>query len=309
MIRARSLLLAAGIAGFSFVLPQGSFAQNASDMSLRINRLEEQVRQLTGRNEEYQFQIRQLQDQVKALQGGPGVPGRAQAGQPPRQTDARPPQQPLGPPAGTRPSAGVQMGAADPSQPAPGPQNLGQLPTGPTGGPVTGQPGPLAQEPGAPMVLAPDFQPGGAPQQPPAGPGGGPGGSIASLTASGSPDEEYSLGAGFLQRKDYEFAETQFRSFLQTFPNDKRVPDALYGLGESYYQRNQHNDAIEPYLKVVTDYPQASRAADSMLRLGQTLGAINQKEQACATLMELGRKYPRSGAKGQSDREMQKLGC
>ncbi len=136
-------------------------------MSLRINRLEEQVRQLTGRNEEYQFQIRQLQEQMKALQGGAGVSGRcAPDGRP-----AAAPDRCATSAAAARSASGnpAERGRADgigrSRQAAPGPQNLGELPSGPTGGPVTGQPGPLAQEPGAPMVLAPDFNQGGAPQR------------------------------------------------------------------------------------------------------------------------------------------------
>jgi tol-pal system protein YbgF len=302
-----------------------ALAQSPSEMSLRINRLEQQVRQLTGQNEEYQHQIRQLQQQLQSQGGAPaGMPSAATT---PRQPNAGPPNagppgtiRPpnAGPPAGTRPNPGPQIGSADPSIPAPGPRDLGTMPSGPTTGPVTGSPGPLnSSEPGAPLVIAPDFQqPGqGAPPGVDVGPGmpaTGPGpsqGAPQTATATGSAEEEYALGAGFLQRKDYEFAETQFRSFLNQFPTDPRVPDALYGLGESFYQRKQHSDAIEPFLDVVTKHAQSPRAADSMLRLGQTLGAIDQKEQACATLMELGNKYPRSNARAQSTKEMSRLGC
>jgi tol-pal system protein YbgF len=317
MMPLKALIVAAGLAGAAMsALP--AYAQSAADVSLRLNRLEEQVRQATGRNEELQFQVKQLQDQLqrqmgdvdfrlKDLEGGKGGggsrPAPAASAPPQRRSDAAPMG---GPMAG--PSSAQNGGAADPSRPAPGPQNLGGLPSGPSAPPVTGSPGPLARSaPGAPMVIAPDLA-GSSPAggQPPAG---APGGRMNTATPTGSADDEYALGQGFLQRKDYEFAETQFSQFLAKFPKDAHTPDALYGLGESYYQRGRHSDAIEPLLKVVSEYPQSPRAADSMLRLGQTLGAINEKEQACATLLELGRKYPRSAAKQQSTREMQKLKC
>jgi tol-pal system protein YbgF len=302
-----------------------AFAQDAAEMAMRINRLEDQVRQLTGQNEEYAHQIKLLQQQVQQLGGTPvGMASAAPppVGQQPPQMGARPPVA-GGPPAGTRPTPSpvTQIGWADPNVPAPGPQNLGTLPSGPTTGPVTGTPGPLnSNEPGAPLVIAPDFQqtpqsgdaPPGVDTGPQLPPGVGapePGAAMATATPTGSAEEEYALGAGFLQRKDYEFAQTQFQSFIKQFPDDARIPDALYGLGESFYQRGQHNDAIEPFLEVVTKHAQSPRAADSMLRLGQTLGEIDQKEQACATLLELGNKYPRSNAKAQSVKEMQKLGC
>jgi tol-pal system protein YbgF len=334
------LLAATALAGLAAPV----FAQSASELTLRINRLEEQVRQLTGQNEEYQHQIRLLQQQLQ--QGGAPATGNASAPRPPAGQPS------MSQPPGARPPMGgvnpnAQIGAANPNIPAPGPQDLGTMSgtpgAGPNAGPGAGAPGShMGTEPGAPLVLAPDFQqqqqqhqqgamppgpsldpslpPGvnGAPQLPPGvgapPPGVGapqqnPNQSMATLTPGGTPEEEYALGAGFLQRKDYEFAETQFQNFLKQFPNDARAPDALYGLGESFYQRKQYNDAIEPFLEVVTKHGQSPRAADSMLRLGQTLSQIDQREQACATLLELGNKYPKSTARTQSVKEMQKIGC
>lgn len=322
-----ALLAATALAGLSAPV----LAQSASELTLRINRLEEQVRQLTGQNEEYQHQIRGLQQQLQQ-QGGAPASGTANV-----------PRPPVGPPGmsqppGARPPVGgvnpnAQIGAGNPNIPAPGPQDLGTMQANPNAGPAAGNPGShMGAEPGAPLVLAPDFQqpqqqgampPGPSPDYsaPPGvntGPGlppgvGAPqqntGQPTASLTPGGTPEEEYALGAGFLQRKDYEFAETQFQNFLKQFPNDARAPDAMYGLGESFYQRKQYNDAIEPFLEVVTKHGQSPRAADSMLRLGQTLSQIDQREQACATLLELGNKYPKSTARAQSVKEMQKIGC
>ncbi|BCJ89891.1 hypothetical protein IZ6_06260 [Terrihabitans soli] len=346
-------VLLAGVAFAAIAAP--AFAQSASEMQLRINRLEEQVRQLTGQNEEYQHQIRQLQQQLggapgQAASGPPPRPGMSpqqgavvrppvggQVGMPPSQQ--RPPQPGLPPQQSGQPQIYTPPGAnsaANPNVMAPPPSDLGSLSTGP-GGAVIGQP-PMGQgsnpgrDPNAPLVITPNI--GGPPPQQVGGPvvngpvTGGPGlgtppgvdpnlnvpqpagtQDLAIATPTGSAEDEYALGAGFLQRKDYEFAETQFRNFLKQYPNDQRVPDALYGLGESFYQRNQHSDAIEPFLEVVTKHGNSPRAADSMLRLAQTLGAIDQREQACATLIELGNKYPRSNAKTQSSKEMSKLGC
>src|SRR5690606_10293256 len=107
-----------------------SFAQDASELTLRINRLEQHVRELTGRNEEYAHQIRLLEQQVQQLGGTPltagpqtqmapqpGVPQTA-PGAPPHGATAYPPQQP-------------SIGSSDPDSPAPGPENLGTLPSGP----------------------------------------------------------------------------------------------------------------------------------------------------------------------------------
>src|SRR6202043_3800438 len=58
-------------------------AQSADgDPEMRIQQLENQLRQLTGQNEELQYRNRQLEDRLKLLQGGaqaaPGQPAVAQ---------------------------------------------------------------------------------------------------------------------------------------------------------------------------------------------------------------------------------------
>lgn len=290
----------------------------AADTALRLNRMEEQLRQMNGRNEELVHQIRRLEEQLKRLQGDVDFrledleKGGRGGGQPQRRGDAGGGASERTGQAASPPASG-QNSAGDMSRTAPGPRDLGQLPSGPDGQPITGSAGPLGgNEPGAPLVIAPEFMaPGDAPAAAQGGPTPGGGERDSRLTAapSASADDEYALASGFLQRRDYEFAELQFKQFLSDHPQDRRAPDALYGLGESFYQRKQHNDAIEPFLTVVTQHSGSPRAADSMLRLGQTLAAIDQRDQACATLVEVGKKYPKSNAKTQADRERGRLGC
>src|SRR5690349_1921001 len=46
------------------------FAQTDDDPEMRIERLENQLRQLTGQNEELQYRNRQLEDRIRQLEGG-----------------------------------------------------------------------------------------------------------------------------------------------------------------------------------------------------------------------------------------------
>ena len=67
--------------------PQGSPPVQAqsddADADMRIQRLENQLRQLTGQNEELQYRNRQLEERLRQLGGGAAV---APAGQPPSST-------------------------------------------------------------------------------------------------------------------------------------------------------------------------------------------------------------------------------
>ena len=293
-------------------------AGDPAELTVRLDRLENALRQLTGTIEQLQYRNQQLETQVRALQqGGAVVPP------PPRAT----------PQNGQIPAApsGRRSDVFDPSQQpeAPGaPRALGSLSS--NGGPVAqnvppvGAPG--GREAGAPLdlsTLSGNPPPANAPAaglpvppvtnppvmasasnaaQPPAGPvrnatSNPPADTrLATLPPSASPQDEYDMAYGYILHKDYALAEQAFRDFLKKYPNERLLPDAQYWLGESLYQRQRYRDAAESFLAVSTKFDRAGKAPDSLLRLGQSLAAMNQKEAACATLSEVGRKYPKASA-------------
>ncbi len=329
----RALMLAAMLALASQWLPSPALAQSDDgDPAIQIERLENQLRQLTGQNEELQHQNQLLQDRLRMLQGGAQA---APAGQPaavqPNVATLPPPQpypqqQPYpnaNPAAYPPPQPGYsQQGAAsppivqapggrrgdafDPSQNpnAPGaPHALGggQLPVE---APV-GAPGGRAA--GEPLNIESTNQLNGGP--PPQAPGAGV--RLTTLPPSASPKDEFDLGIGYMQRKDYALAEETMRNFSQKYPADPLVADLQYWLGESFFQRQQYRDAAEAFLAVTTKFDKSGKAPDALLRLGQSLAALKEKEAACAAFGEVTRKYPRasSGVKAAVDREQKRVKC
>src|SRR5882757_469089 len=136
-------------------------------------------------------------------------------------------------------------------------------------------------------------------------------GAVAALPPSATPKDEFDLGIGYMQRKDYALAEATMRSFAQKYPSDPLVADSQYWLGESFFQRQQYRDAAEAFLGVTTKFDKSGKAPDALLRLGQSLAALKEKEAACAALGEVTRKYPRasSGVKQAVDREQKRVKC
>ena len=292
-----------------------------AELTVRLDRLENALRQLTGTIEQLQYRNQQLEQQVRGLSqmGGGAAPPAVGA------TPALPPRATT-PPAGQIPPqqpSGRRSDVFDPSQQpaAPGaPRALGSLssngtasvndaPVGAPGGRDAGAPLDLSTLSGSPPVqpsiVAPEPVPGAATMasapivpptssQPPRA--AAPQGTLATLPPSASPQDEYDLAYGYMLRKDYALAEQSFRDFLKKHPNERLQPDAQYWLGESLYQRQRYRDAAESFLAVSTKHERANRAPDSLLRLGQSLAALNQKEAACATLSEVGRKYPKASA-------------
>ncbi|HET8626811.1 MAG TPA: tol-pal system protein YbgF, partial [Thermomicrobiales bacterium] len=275
-----------------------------SDVAVRLNRLEDENRRLTGEIEELRHEVQLLSARLPQQGGAPAGAGTSAA-----------------PPPGPAPAATT---AAPPAMPGPDVADDEGA-----GGPPPDQ-GPPSGGPGAPLVIAPNLVPeavsppgpgtanppfgGSAPAVAPPSPqqqGGGTNNTAALPSPpSNTPADTYALAKGYMERHNYEDAALQYKDFLSTFPHDPRTGEALYGLGESYYMRRRYNDALEPFLKVVTDHSSSPRAPDAMLRLGQTLAAINQKSQACATFNALPKKFPRATEdKAKARHELQANGC
>jgi tol-pal system protein YbgF len=262
----------------------------APDLVLRLERLESQIRQLTGFIEQLQYRNQQLENQVRRMQEESEAKG---AGRP--AATMRPQTAPLTPPAiAPSPRRGD---AFDPtlSPNAPGaPHTLGSLPTA-----ATPKPNEMADaSPGLPPVSR------GNPANP-------PGPAVATLAPSQTPKDEFDLAYGYAIRRDYALAEESFRAFLSRYPNDRLTGDATYWLGESLYQRQRFRDAAEAFLNVSTKFEGNAKAPNALVRLGQSLAALGEKEAACASLGEVLRKFPRAGGgvKQDVEREQKRIRC
>jgi tol-pal system protein YbgF len=308
----------------------------ATELVLRIERLEAQIRQLTGTIEQLQYRNRQLEEQLRRADAAGGPPSTQAAG--PAGRAAAAPVSP--PPAAPARAPERRSDVFDPTlhPNAPGaPHTLGSLPAEPPSivapEPPIGVPGGRAA--GAPLDLStlataigPSAAP-GAPAEaseaslavPPAASGPLPPpparnpsatGAVAAVAPpSDSPKDYYDLGYGYVLRKDYALAEQTFEAFLKKFPDDRRAADAQFWLGESLFQRQQYDAAASAFLDLSTKHKTHSKAPEALLRLGQSLAALNQKEMACATLAEVGRKYPRApnSVKQGVEREQKRVRC
>jgi tol-pal system protein YbgF len=321
------------------VLGSQAFAQSDDvDPEIRIQQLENQLRQLTGQNEELQYRNRQLEDRLRSLQGSAqAAPGGQPAGgqptiaavppmqpnpslrQPPAQTGYEP--QIAAPAPIVQESPGVPQAqgrrrgdAFDPNQNpnAPGaPRALGggQLPN-PAEAPI-GAPG--GRGAGEPLDLAntggPGNPPGALPPPPPRNTNAT--GALTTLPPTATSRDEFDLGVGYIQRKDYALAEETMRNFAHKYPSDPLIADAQYWLGESFFQRQLYRDAAESFLGVTTKFDKSAKAPDALLRLGQSLAALKEREAACAAFGEVARKYPRAsgGIKAAVDREQKRVKC
>nr|WP_306268190.1 tol-pal system protein YbgF [Pararhizobium sp. IMCC3301] len=240
-----------------FALPVA--AQSSRDMaelSMRVDRLEAQIRDLTGQIERLTYSLQN---------GSSGAVGGAQ---PQNQTrDAVPsPSAPLG--SAVQPQSNSGLGAP--------PRNLGTLST------AEGAPLDLSALIGATGGL-------GVEPVPPSSTQGAP---ATGASFGNSPRDEYELAYGYILRGDYETAEASLRQFLIDNPSDPLASDARFWLGESLFVRGNYRGAANEFLEAYSKFPGSAKAPDSLLKLGMSLRELGEKEAACATFAELVRKYP-----------------
>jgi tol-pal system protein YbgF len=287
----------------------GGGVDEPAGLVLRVQRLEEALRQANGRIEELENAERKLEAELQKFRqdveyrfgersGGaaPRAPGSVAASEPP--AAAEPPAATAEGPA-PAPSKPRKSDAFDPNaEPnAPGaPQPLG---TTTPSAPFTRASPPA----GAPLEL------GKAPPPPPAATGPTIVGSgVAMLDA---PREQFNAALQAFQTGQYAQAEDGFKAFMAANPAHRLTPDAIFYIGETYFQRSRPREAAEQYLKVTTDFSKSSRAPESMVRLGQTLATLGNPQEACATFAEFGKRYPSASVavKRLAEREIARDHC
>jgi tol-pal system protein YbgF len=283
----------------------GAVPSSGADLTVRVDRLEAQIRQLTGVIEQLQYRNQQLEALLRHMQeegalrpgpprpqAAPVLPAPAAGPVPARRGDAFDPT--LHPAAPGSPHVLGTVAAAG----APPSIGSAEPPAGPPGGRAAGSPIDLATAPpSSPPSVAP--------------PRGPPSGVLATAPPSQTPRDEFDLAYGYVLRKDYALAEESFRNFLSKYPSDRLAGDATFWFGESLFQRQRFRDAAEAFLNVSTKYESNPRAPDALLRLGQSLAALGEKEAACASLGEVLRKFPRASASVRQgvEREQKRVRC
>ncbi|PDS75568.1 tol-pal system protein YbgF [Rhizobium sp. L43] len=263
----------------------------SGDAEVRVQQLEEQLRQLNGRIEEMSFQLLQMQETIRKQQednefrfqqlektGSGG--GGAKAPVKKSETDPAPAasggddiakviQAPQG--AETGPSAGVaeNSGLGQP------PKELGSIDFDQNGNPIGGTVDDNATIGSGPI---PDANP-KAPQQ------------TASL---GGEADQYKAAYGHVLSGDYSTAEQEFTQYITRYPSSARAADANFWLGEALYSQGKYNEAAKTFLNAHQKYGTSEKAPEMLLKLGMSLAALDNKETACATLREVSKRYPKA---------------
>lgn len=252
----------------------GTGGADTASIIVRLDAIEERLRNLTGLAEQNAYGLQQLEDRLRRLsedtefrfqEMATGVSNRSSV-QPPQPINRAPSNQGLNlqplPPAS---SSSATVGSS----------SIGQ------------QPGTLGTLSVGPVNINPIVQSGNFPPNANSG-----------QVALGVPVDargEYDVAYAYILQRDYDGAEIAFTRFLQNYPNNEYSGNAKYWLGETYFSRGQFRAAADAFLVSYTDHKNGRKAADSLLKLGMSLQQLGQTSAACSSFAELITNYPNSG--------------
>jgi tol-pal system protein YbgF len=309
----KMLVAASALIGVGLISP--ALAQSASEMAVRMQQLEDQVRRLTGQVEELSFELKQLRAQGASVPQQSGAAGQltppaAQiAGQPDPSEQKRLAaasagapipdsndievieQQPIGGAAGALPQTGAAdlqvLGAMD--------NAAAQQGDGGFQGKVLVPPS--QQEPGDDVFI----QQGTNPIENVA---------LAPEALGETPESLYERSNESLLRRQFGEAEAGFANFLQKYPEHSLAGSAQYWLGETFYAQGDFKRAAASFLQGYKKYPKSRRAPDSLLKLGISLNRLGQGDQACAAYSAVSAEYPKAvEARKRAQAESKRAGC
>lgn len=278
----------------------------AAQLTVLVNQLQNQVRDLTGQVEELTHQQNVLSDRLdkymkdsefrfEALEKGKpgGAMGGAGAATGAGAAGA------ASPAAGRTASAGAPVpltrgaSGADTSPSAPGVQFVPGLAPHPLGEIPANTPLPQASAGGQASAGA---EANAAP---------------AGALPSGSTETQYNYATGLLRKGQYDQAEGALTAFIHAHPGDPLASSAQFWLGETFYVRKQYDKAAAAFLTGYRKYPKSEKAPDDLLKLGASLTNLHQKQEACATFTQLSTQFPHAEEriKQAARRERQRAGC
>lgn len=107
----------------------------------------------------------------------------------------------------------------------------------------------------------------------------------------GDASAQYRAGYEAVVRGDFDFAEDQFRQFVDLFPKHASAPEAANWLGEALLQRGEFDEAAAVLLKSFQAYSNSTRAPDLLMKLGVALAGAGEIDTACRTFAEVTRRF------------------
>jgi tol-pal system protein YbgF len=131
--------------------------------------------------------------------------------------------------------------------------------------------------------------------------------------SSGLPAQrQYDSAMELLRAGDYPSAERGLALFLDLNPDHPLASNAAYWMAETFYVRKNYAAAASGFARNYRTYGKdAPKAPDNLLKLGMSLYGLGEAEKACLSYAELEKEFPNAPTHIQQalSRERERAGC
>ncbi len=134
---------------------------------------------------------------------------------------------------------------------------------------------------------------------------------VPSSRGEADPSADYEQAFRLVRDANYEEAEKRLKAFLDAYPGHPLAVNARYWLGETYYVRGDYERAARMFAEAYQKDPKGPKGADNLLKLAMSLAGMGSVDDACVAFSQLQTEYPAGAAPilNRAQAEMEKLGC
>ena len=109
-----------------------------------------------------------------------------------------------------------------------------------------------------------------------------------------APEETYNKASELLKKGDLAGAKAEFKRFLEVYPKSKLAENAHYWLGECYFSEKKYDEAILEFDEVIKNYPKGNKVPDALFRQGMAFLEMNDTTNAKLIFKEVIKRFPKS---------------
>lgn len=130
-------------------------------------------------------------------------------------------------------------------------------------------------------------------------------------TEFSSPREHYNYAFRLLNQTQYDKAAAAFATFTKKYPKDPLIGNAYYWQGETYYIRRDYVNAADSFRQGFEAMPSGPKAPDNLLKLAMSLNALKRDKEACVVLEQVVAKFKKTAAavSQKAEQEQKRIDC
>ncbi len=125
--------------------------------------------------------------------------------------------------------------------------------------------------------------------------------------ATATPEEAYKKAYEQYSKGDTEAAKRDFKAYLEKYPKSKFVENAHFWLGECYFSEKKYEEAILEFDEVIKKFPKGNKVPNALFRQGMAFLELKDSTNAKLIFKEVIKRFPQSDLAKSARKKLQEL--